>query len=209
MAKGHLFRWIALALALSWIAPAVGQVPAPAQRPAAPAAGNQPRAGADPTTVPLASIAVIDMQAVLRQSTAAQALQKQFKAEQDSFQAAIEKQQKDLKVADEELEKTRSSMSADVFAERRRKLQERVSQVNGEFRLRRRQLEEVFNGAMAELQRNLNAVVEDVAKRHGVNMVLRKEAVLANLTALDLTQQTLDEFNRRVPVVKVVFPQRP
>lgn len=209
MTKGRLSRWIAFALLLGWVVPAAGQSTAPKQQPAGPGGGVPPRSGADPTVVPLASIAVIDMQVVLRQSTAAQALQKQFKAEQDDFQAAIEKQQKDLKVADEELERTRSSMSADAFAERRRKLQERINQVNGEFRSRRRQMEEIFNGAMGELQRNLNSVVEDVAKRHGVNMVLRKEAVLANLTALDLTQQTLDEFNRRVPSVKLVFPQRP
>lgn len=201
MTSKYALRWAAILLLVGWTSSLAAQVPSTGKKPPAP--------GASPSSVPLASIAVIDIQVVLRQSTAAQGLQRQFKSEQDDFQAAIEKQQKGLKVADDELEKLRSSLSPEVFAERRRKLQERVTQVNGEFRLRRRQMEEVFNGAMAELQRNLNSVVEDIAKRSGVNMVLRKEAVLANVTALDLTQQTLDEFNRRVPTVKVAFPQRP
>lgn len=206
------WRYCALAAILVMAMPAVAQAQGDGKKPPAPAA-QPPRAAdrpaaANPTGVPLASIGVIDIQAVLRQSSAAQALQAQFKTEQDDFQAAIEKQQKDLKIGDEELERQRATLSAEVFAERRRKLQERVNQVNTEFRGRRRQMEEIFNAAMADLQQNLNAVVEDIAKRSGVNLVLRKEAVLANLTALDLTQQTLEEFNRRVPAIKVSFPKR-
>lgn len=209
-------RWRcgALAAILAVAVPALAHGQGDGKKPAVPAPAAQPPRTPDrPVTanpgIPLASIGVIDIQAVLRQSTAAQALQAHFKAQQDDFQAAIEKQQKDLKVGDEELERQRSSLSPEAFAERRRKLQERVNQVNTEFRARRRQMEEIFNAAMAELQQNLNAVVEDVAKRSGVNLVLRKEAVLANLTALDLTQPTLEEFNRRVPSIKVSFPQRP
>ena len=172
---------------------------------------GKPVPGPQPQTAPstMASIAVIDIQAVLRQASAAQALQKQFKDEQDAFQATLEKQQKELKTAEEELERQRASMAPEIFADRRRKFQERVGLINSALRDQRRALDEAFNAAMAELQTSLNAVIEDLAKRRGINMVLRKEAVLANLAAFDLTSATLEEFNRRFPVLKATFPPRP
>lgn len=171
----------------------------------APTPAPQPQAA--PST--MASIAVIDIQAVLRQASAAQALQKQFKEEQDAFQATLEKQQKELKTAEEELERQRASLAPEAFADRRRKFQERVGLINAALRDQRRVLDEAFNAAMAELQTSLNTVIEDLAKRRGINMVLRKEAVLANLAAFDLTAATLEEFNRRFPVLKATFPPRP
>lgn len=193
------------------LAAAAGDAAAQQQQPAQqkrPAPARGPEAVVPPATGQIAPpvVAVIDVSTILREATATASVQTQMQAEQDAYQAELERQLEELKAAEDDLERQRSSVTPEVFAEKRRALQERATRSNNDARARRRQLDEAFDNALAEIQNALAGVIDEVARRHGANLILRRDMVVFSAAALDLTEETLAEFNARMPTLKVVVP---
>ena len=178
--------------------PAAAPVPAPAPPPPkpAPAADNL-------------VVGIIDIGAVLNESTAAQALQRQLQIEQDKYQVAFDQEQRDLRTAEEDIERERASSSPETYAERRRLFQERLNKAANEFRLRRRQLEEAFTRANAQVNDTLSNVIGELAASRGIGVVLRHEAVLFQKNAVDLTQPAIALLNSKLPTVSATLPATP
>jgi len=159
-----------------------------------------------PAEVPPMVVGIIDIGAVLHDSTAAQDLQHQMQLQQDSYQADFEKEQRELRSAEEEIERERSSLSADIYGEKRRVFQERVNKAAVDFRNRRRRLEDAFNVANGQITKALMAAIDELAVKNGVSVVLRREAVLYQKNAIDLTQPAIALLNARLPSVSIVLP---
>ncbi len=149
---------------------------------------------------------VIDIGAVLRESTATQALQRQMQLEQDNYQNAFDKEQRELRLAEEDIERERGSLAAEVYADKRRAFQERLTKAGTDFRARRRQLEETFSAANTQVNKTLTAIIDELAVKNGLSVVLRREAVLYQKNAVDITAAAAALLNARMPSVAVVIP---
>lgn len=168
------------------------------QQPAQPAAPARPAPGL--------SIGVVDISAILRHSTAAQGLQRQLQAEQERYQALTDQQQRALQAEEEGIERQRTTMPADVYAQRRREFEERVNRLTAEFRARRRQIDDAFNSASGEINRTLQQVIDELAQAQGIQLVVRREAVVYQQSVFDLTEAAGEALNRRLPSVSVNLP---
>lgn len=186
--------------------PAIGQPASSPPRPASP----PPAAAAPPTATgaPQQTIVVgiIDIGAVMRGSIAAQSLQQQMQVEQAKYQAASDQEQRELRLAEEELERERTSLTPDAYAEKRRLFQQRLAKAGNDFPLRRRQLEEAFNRANTAITQTLSVVVEELATKNGVTIILRREAVLFQKDAIDVTEAAIALLNDKLPSVAIVLP---
>jgi hypothetical protein len=111
----------------------------PAGRPGASSAGPSPAAKPPAADHPLL-IAIIDIGAVLRDSSAALDLQRQIQEQQDIYQAAFDKEQRELRQAEDAIERERSSLSAEAYRDKRQAFQDKLSKATSDFRNRRRQL---------------------------------------------------------------------
>lgn len=180
-------------------AAAHAQQPARTGRPTAPAV-------APPAASETFNVGVVDISAILRNSSAAQALQRRLQAEQERYQAQADQQQKALQAEEEAIERQRGSMSAEAYAQKRRELQEQVNRTTVEFRNRRRLIDEAFNNASAEINRTLMQVIEELAQERGIELVIRREAVLYQRQGKDLTREAGEALNQRLPEVQVDIP---
>jgi Skp family chaperone for outer membrane proteins len=185
-------------------APALAQPAAPSTRPAPPPqTPPQTITGAPQQSL---VVGIIDIGAVLRGSSAAQGLQQQMQLEQDKYQAAFDQEQRELRVAEEEIERERATLTAEAYAEKRRVFQQRLDKAANDFRLRRRQLEEGFTRANASITQTLSAAVEELASQNGVTIILRREAVLFQKDAIDITDAAIALLNRKLPSVVIALP---
>lgn len=181
----------------------------PTARPGASGAGSSAAATKPPVADHPLLIAIIDIGAVLRDSNAALDLQRQMQEQQDIYQAAFDKEQRELRLAEDEIERERSSLSAEAYRDKRQAFQDRLSKATTDFRNRRRQLEEAFGAANAQINKALAAAIDDLATKNGINIVLRREAVLFQKDAIDMTQAAVGLLNERLPTVKIVLPPQP
>ena len=195
-------RWLAIVLIAAVAAPTTQ--PAVAQQPnrAAPSTGPTPA-----VPPPSFNVGIVDISAILRRSTAAQALQRQMQVEQEKYQAQTDQQQRALQAEEEAIERQRASLSAEAYAQKRQEFQERLSRTTSEFRVRRRQVDEAFTSASSEINRTLLEVIEELARGQNIQLVVRREAVLYQQAVFDLTELAGDALNERLPSISVALPQ--
>jgi Skp family chaperone for outer membrane proteins len=154
------------------------------------------------------SIAIIDWQLILRDALAMKAARDQIEAQRKNFQAEITAEENKLRSAGQDLEKQRAVLSSEAYAQKQREMQQRVSAVQTRVQNRRRQLDQAFTGAANKFQETFLAVVSDIAKENGYNLVVLKAAVIYNAPTMDVTAKALDRLNKKLPTLQVNIPPK-
>ena len=158
--------------------------------------------------IPKPSIAVMDVQGILRESAAAKSIRPQARKMRTKFQKDVRRQQDELRKAEQTLAQQRSILSSEAFAKKRRDFESRARQTQKDVQTRKQALEKAFGGAMEEVRRALIIVAQDLAKKHKINIVLPKSVVFLSLTNLDLSKQALIMLDKKLPSVKVVVKEK-
>jgi len=86
---------------------------------------------------------------------------------------------------------------------REKDLQERITKAQREFRDRNRIIQEAAQYSLAQIERTLVSVIQQVAKARGMNLVLHRPQVALNVNEFDITQQVTDQLNKILPTVLI------
>ncbi|TAH32718.1 MAG: OmpH family outer membrane protein [Alphaproteobacteria bacterium] len=161
-----------------------------------------------PAEKPL-KIAVVDLQAVLKDSKAGKNIQDQLDKLRKSFQDEFAKQEEKLRGQDQELNKQRASISADDFAKKRREFEKSVADAQRSAQDKRKQLEMAMGKATQELQGKIFQIVGKIAEDKGVTLVLtRSQVFLAQRTA-DITKDVIANLDAQVTAIPVTLGASP
>lgn len=152
-------------------------------------------------------IAVLNLEAIRRDAASVKDIRKQIGQYRAAFQAEIQKEEKALRDANQELARRRSILSPDAFAKERQKFEQRVLNMQKQVQERRQQLEQVKSEAMKQVEDKLNAIVRDIAKKQGFSLVLSGVQAVVLDERLDITKEVLDRLNKSLPAVKVPKPE--
>ena len=152
------------------------------------------------------TVTVLDVAAIRREAASMKSIREQIISYQNTLQSEIQKEQEQLRTAQQELAKKQSLLAPEAFAEERRKFEESVVGVQQLVQQRRRSLEESQAKAMSQVETALNEVVATLAQQNGYAVVLRRSQVVIVDTALDITKSVLDALDQRLPSVKVDAP---
>jgi Skp family chaperone for outer membrane proteins len=171
---------------------------------------TQPPASTQPQELPPAGTVtvVVDVLAILRDSSAAQSVRGQIERVRNSYQSEISKQENDLRAADQELAKQRAVLSPEAFAQRRRELEKRVTDAQQSVQERRRGLDQSFNQGMERIQKAMIEVIAEIAGEMQYQIVLPKSQVVVVANSLDITPEVMKRLNRKLPQVTVSLPQQ-
>lgn len=178
------------------------QPAAPAQPAAPPAA---PRGPIEPLAAPV--VIVIDFQEVLRNSAAAKSIQQQLERTRSTYQEDINKKERDLRAAEQELGQQRAVLAPEAFQQRRRDFETRVADVQRDVSSKKRQLDQAFEENITKVREQLITIVDDLAKETKANMVISRAAVVIVEKKFDLTGEALARLDKKVASVKLVMPQ--
>ncbi len=165
-------------------------------------AADEPKPAAG-TALPNPHIAIIDVQRILDESFAAKSVQKQLETQRAKFQTEIEKEENELRLAEQDLDKAHPQMTEEVYAGREQQLRQRFLDVERHVQARRKLLDQAFTDSMNAVRASLLDIVNAVAQEHSVNMVLIKQQVLWSDKGLDVTDEVLGRLNQKLPQVTV------
>ena len=166
-------------------------------------AATLPLGAARAQKLPAAVVAVIDYQRILRDSAAARSIRDQIETRRKAYQDEINKQEQRLHEADKEVAKQRSLLSAEAFAEKRRRYEQDVADVQKMVQEHRRELDSISASALIEVKKALIEVVTGIADERGFNVVLPSSDVLFFARKIDLTDEVLSKLDARLPDVQV------
>lgn len=206
LSLSKLLTAVAAVLIVSQAAFAQQQQQRPAQQPQqrAPAAAPQAAYELPPAGT---AIVVADVVAILRDAQAVQGIRTQIERQRNTYQAELQKQENELRNADQELAKQRPLLSPEAFAQKRRELEKRVSDAQQSVQDRRRNLDTGFNSGMQKVNDAMVQVIGEIVTEKNYQIVLTKSQVVIVQTALDITPEVLRRLNRKLPTVAVSIPQ--
>lgn len=191
----------------------------PMPMPAAPGPDEQAQAGAPsappvlplppvPTLSPLAKgapppaavVGVISVPDIMRDSTAAQQVQKVIVGRRDKLRDDVQREQLVLRDMQQSLQDAKN-LSNDQARARIRALQQRENDDKRKFQDRSRIIQEALQVALNQIERELVQVIRQVADSRGMNLVLHQEQVALNVQGFDITPQVLSQLNSVLPSV--------
>ncbi len=150
-------------------------------------------------------IAVLDVQQVLRRAAAAKGIRLAMEARRKAFEAefAAERQQ----IRDEELQLRKQStiLSPEASNEKRRLLENRMSDFRRKVEQRRGILNRAFTSATRVLRKEMATVLAELMKERKITLTLARKAVLVFDQRLSVTEDVLKRLDKRLPTVKVDF----
>lgn len=188
---------IVLALLISGFAAvdldALAQQPSAAQ--STPAGSGKPRSATN--------VAVLDVQQILREAKAMQSVRDQLTTLRKKYEAEIEKQQADLRTANEDLRRQRSILSPEAFDAERRKFDQKVAAVQRLVQSRNQELERANANAVLQVQKVYNQIVFELANERSYGLIFRKSATIVVHPPIEVTPEVLARLDKRLPTVKV------
>ena len=169
------------------------QLPPPPELPPVPK-GSSP---------PAAVMGVLSVQDVMRQSTAAQQMQKILGERSKKLNEDAQKEQAGWRDMQQQLANTRSSLNAEQVRAKEAELQERVTAAQRKFRERDQIIKEAAQYGLLQVEHVLEAVIQQVSASRNMNLVLHREQVMLNYPEFDLTEQVASELNKVLPSVQI------
>jgi Skp family chaperone for outer membrane proteins len=154
---------------------------------------------APPTPV----VGVMGVPEVMRASSAAQQVQKVVGQRREKLNADAQKEQTVWQDMQRALVNDRAKLSQDQIRSRERELQERITNAQRQFRDRNRVIQEAAQYSLAQIERTLVSVIQQVAKARGMNLVLHRSQVALNVNDFDITDQVTEQLNKILPTVVI------
>lgn len=152
------------------------------------------------------AIAVVDVQGIMRSAKASKVVQDQIEKRREAYQAQVSSEEKRLRQAEQDLSQQRAVLAPDAYQQKAREFQSQVAEVQRRVQMRKRELDETFAAAMNELRGALVSVVAEIAEQRGIKLVLFKSQIVIAEKSLDVSEETLQRLNERLPTVKIDLP---
>nr|MCV4206788.1 OmpH family outer membrane protein [Roseomonas sp. SXEYE001] len=170
----------------------------PAQRPQQQAQRPQPNPAplAPGQPPPAAVIGIVDVPEIQRNSTAFNGVREEIEKRRQKLNEDLQREQTRWREEQQALANQRSTMNPEQLRQKERELQERITDSQRIFRDRSRQIEQVAQAALQEIEQALAVVIRQVAASRNVNLVLPRPLVIFNDAPFDLTNEISQQVNR-------------
>lgn len=191
--------FIALCALLPLVPPLAGAAMAAEARAPKPAASVAGPVAAGPV------IAVLDVQQVLRRAVAAQAIRLAMDAKRKAFETDISAERKIIQAAEQKLRKQSTILSPEAINEKRRELENNVSDFRRKAEQRRGTLNRAFTGATRVLRNEMAKVLAALMKERKITITLARKAVLVFDQRLNVTDEVLRRLDKSLPTIALDF----
>lgn len=153
---------------------------------------------------PAAIIGVINVQAVMQMSSAAQEIQQVLGTRRDKLAQAVQREEGAWRGEQQKLQSEARTLTADQIQLRERHLQERRAKDQRDFGNQARIIQEAAQVAFHQIERELeqgNGIIAAVAGAHNMNLVLHAEQVVLHVGEQDITEEVANQLNKTLPHV--------
>lgn len=158
--------------------------------------------------LPPATVAVLDLQSVIRESVAAKDVRRQLQLYRNKYQGEIAATESALRKEELELKGQQALLTPKVFDEKRQDFERRVIKVQRKVQDRSRALDRAFNIAMNQIQKAIVPIVKDLTMKRNFNVVVDRSRVLFAKSSLDITEVVLETLNESLTSIVVPEPNK-
>lgn len=151
-------------------------------------------------------VAVVDLQHLLRDSKAGQAIEGQMEQLRQTFADQVSQQESDLRQEEKDLQEQATLLAPDVLAERRRQFEEKVVNLQRDVRTQQQALEQTYAGGVGQIRQVIIEILSEMVDERGIDLVVPQTAVLVGTRSLDITTEVLSRLDEQLPSVTLTPP---
>lgn len=148
-------------------------------------------------------VAVVDMQQLLRESTAAKSIQSQLEKQHEKYQQHINSQENSLRDAEKELSRQRTILDPEAYSEKRKEFERKIGDAQRDVQDKKRRLEVAYAKAMDAIQNKVIEIIQKISEDRKYMLVLPSGQIVLVENSLDITAEVLKTLNSQLPTVKI------
>lgn len=152
--------------------------------------------------------AVIDLQKILREASATKTIRPQVEKLKKKYQDQFESYEKDLRAANQDLQRQRTIITPEAYAERLKTFKEQVTRRQREVQSVQRMLDKAGSDALGMVHRKFREITEEIARERAIELIVPRSGLLFVDPKYDISDEVLKRLNKQLPSVKVVLPDR-
>jgi Skp family chaperone for outer membrane proteins len=157
-------------------------------------------------------IGVIDFSRTVRSSMAGKSVIAQINQQHATYQKDIQAVTAELEKSRQELARQRTLLDPKVFADRRRKFQEKARRLQLNVQKVKKQLDASFASGMQEIEVVLAEIVSELAKEKGINIVMNAGRVKGTILFVDshlvISGEAIERLNKKLPSIDLHLPTK-
>ncbi len=151
-------------------------------------------------------VAVVDIQFVRTNAAAMKNIRAQMTKYRDDIQGDIQKEEVELRKANDELVRKRSIMEPAAFEAERKKFEERVVSLQRHVQRSKQALDNVQAEAIVKVDKMLLEVIAGIVKDEGLTLVFHKSATVVSVNSLNISNLALKRLDEKVSTITVAVP---
>lgn len=150
-------------------------------------------------------IAIVNIQSIMRDSTAAKSIRTQLESKQKAYQAEISKKEEAMQKEEQELANQRATLSKEAFEQKVDAFRQKATTMQKDVQDKKATLDAAFEKALNDIQKVVNEIITDLAKEKGFNVAIPSSQLLYAEPDMDITAEVLSKLNAKLPNVTVNF----
>jgi outer membrane protein len=160
-------------------------------------AAGVPARAADAT-----KIAVVNLQTVLETSVAGKAAQEQLKSQRDKLEADLKQKGNELQELEKRLQRDNMVMGKEAREDKEREFRIKASDFQALQKKYRTDLQDLERQLMGDLQKEISALVNEIGKKEGYQLIISSIGVLYFQPTVDITTRLVQDLNAAKPAAK-------
>lgn len=152
------------------------------------------------------NIRVVDIDGVRTNSTAFKAARDQIVGYGNTHTAILQKEEKELRDANAELNRKRTLLSPEAFAEERNKFEQRVATFQSKMQEQQKIMNKLQLDAIGQINDKILQIITEYADKNNVTMILPSQSVVLRSDKMDMDAHVLERLNKELPTLTVAIP---
>ena len=150
-------------------------------------------------------IVVVNVQKIMKESKAAKDATKKLETKRDQYQSQITSEENKLKKSEEELMQQKNILSKEALAEKQKSFIKQINDVRSGVQKKKVKLDKAYKKALAEIQKAMLAVVEQMATEKGFNLAIPTTQLIYAEANMDITSEVLTRLDKKLPKATISF----
>lgn len=151
------------------------------------------------------SIAVLDVEKIVKESTAMRDIQSKVTKKQDEYQKDVTKKQKDLEAEQKKLESKKSLLAKEAFEKEMKKFEDKVDDLKAFVDKKQNSLKKASMDSMSKVNDKIKDIIAEISKEKDVDLIVPTSQTLFYKDEMDISAEVLKRLNKKITKVDVKF----
>lgn len=149
------------------------------------------------------SIAVVDVDYVMSQSSAAKSIKGQVDSKHKVFMDEVKSEEKKLISDQEKIEKERKDLSREDLIKKAQEFEAKRLEARKKIQEKKNKLDTAYNEAMNKLTKVIYDVCQTIADEKKIDLVITRQNIIVGNMSLDITKEVAERMNKKLPQVSL------